>query len=167
MVACASCFAYHWLVPACAAVEQLVLQPIKHIEGHVKLPGSKSLSNRILLLAALSEGSTEVQNLLVGSRKVQAVGQQHRRVNNRPLHQRSITSSFFQLQDSEDIRLMVGALKDLGVELEEDWHNDKITVHGCAGRFPVEDVKLYLGNAGTAMRYAFAAMRPSFAAVAM
>lgn len=52
--------------PFCAAaVEQLVLQPIRKIEGHVKLPGSKSLSNRILLLAALSDGTTEVQNLLV------------------------------------------------------------------------------------------------------
>ena len=50
---------------AVAAVEQLVLQPVKKIEGHVKLPGSKSLSNRILLLAALSKGTTEVQNLLV------------------------------------------------------------------------------------------------------
>ncbi len=56
------------------------------------------------------------------------------------------------MQDSEDIRLMVGALKDLGIKLEEDWQNDKITVHGCAGSFPVEDAKLYLGNAGTAMR---------------
>lgn len=54
--------------PFCAAaVEQLVLQPIRKIEGHVKLPGSKSLSNRILLLAALSEGTTEVQNLLVST----------------------------------------------------------------------------------------------------
>ena len=48
---------------------------------------------------------------------------------------------------------MVGALKDLGVSLEEDWGHDKITVHGCAGKFPVKDAKLYLGNAGTAMRY--------------
>ena len=53
------------------AVEQLVLQPIKRIEGHVKLPGSKSLSNRILLLAALSAGVTEVQNLLVSDCYVQ------------------------------------------------------------------------------------------------
>jgi hypothetical protein len=43
----------------------LTLQPIDKIEGHVKLPGSKSLSNRILLLAALSEGTTLVKNLLV------------------------------------------------------------------------------------------------------
>lgn len=34
---------------------EIVLQPIKEISGTVKLPGSKSLSNRILLLAALSE----------------------------------------------------------------------------------------------------------------
>lgn len=36
-------------------VPEIVLQPIKEITGTVKLPGSKSLSNRILLLAALSE----------------------------------------------------------------------------------------------------------------
>ncbi|XP_008813028.2 3-phosphoshikimate 1-carboxyvinyltransferase 2 [Phoenix dactylifera] len=43
---------------------EIVLQPIKEISGTVKLPGSKSLSNRILLLAALSEGTTVVDNLL-------------------------------------------------------------------------------------------------------
>jgi hypothetical protein len=48
------------------AVEQLTLQPVKTISGTVKLPGSKSLSNRILLLAALAEGTTVVKNLLVG-----------------------------------------------------------------------------------------------------
>lgn len=58
------------------AVEQLVLQPIKRIEGHVKLPGSKSLSNRILLLAALSAGVTEVQNLLVSDCYVQSIKKQ-------------------------------------------------------------------------------------------
>ena len=41
------------------------MQPIKSIAGHVKLPGSKSLSNRILLLAALAKGTTTVLNLLV------------------------------------------------------------------------------------------------------
>ena len=48
------------------SVEQLTLQPIKRIEGRVKLPGSKSLSNRILLLSALAHGTTKVQNILVG-----------------------------------------------------------------------------------------------------
>lgn len=36
-------------------VEEIVLQPIREISGTVKLPGSKSLSNRFLLLSALSE----------------------------------------------------------------------------------------------------------------
>ncbi|CAM3994808.1 3-phosphoshikimate 1-carboxyvinyltransferase [Pseudoalteromonas byunsanensis] len=45
-------------------MEQLALKPISKVSGSVTLPGSKSLSNRILLLAALAEGTTEVHNLL-------------------------------------------------------------------------------------------------------
>lgn len=52
---------------AATKVEKLVVQPVKVIEGHVKLPGSKSLSNRILLLAALAEGTTTVENILVST----------------------------------------------------------------------------------------------------
>ena len=33
-------------------------------QGMVRLPGSKSISNRVLLLAALSDGTTEVRDLL-------------------------------------------------------------------------------------------------------
>lgn len=43
---------------------QLTVTPIKSIDGVVTLPGSKSLSNRINLLAALSDGTTKVENLL-------------------------------------------------------------------------------------------------------
>ena len=42
----------------------LTLSPIKSLNGVVTLPGSKSLSNRCLLLAALSKGETRVENLL-------------------------------------------------------------------------------------------------------
>ena len=52
-----------------AAVHELTLQPVRVSEGHVKLPGSKSLSNRILLLAALAEGTTTVENILVSRRR--------------------------------------------------------------------------------------------------
>jgi len=38
--------------------------PIKRVTGTIQLPGSKSLSNRALLLAALAEGETVVENLL-------------------------------------------------------------------------------------------------------
>ena len=42
----------------------LKVTPIKSLDGTVTLPGSKSLSNRCLLLAALSNGTTKVENLL-------------------------------------------------------------------------------------------------------
>jgi 3-phosphoshikimate 1-carboxyvinyltransferase len=45
-------------------MEYLDLAPISHAAGSVLLPGSKSISNRTLLLAALAEGVTEVKALL-------------------------------------------------------------------------------------------------------
>ena len=42
----------------------LTLKPIAKINGKINLPGSKSLSNRALLLAALAEGTTKITNLL-------------------------------------------------------------------------------------------------------
>lgn len=40
------------------------LPPVAQVEGVVVLPGSKSISNRILLLAALSQGTTDIKELL-------------------------------------------------------------------------------------------------------
>ena len=45
-------------------MEFLDLPARSRAEGAVRLPGSKSISNRVLLLAALSEGVTEVHDLL-------------------------------------------------------------------------------------------------------
>ncbi|MGJ8657611.1 MAG: 3-phosphoshikimate 1-carboxyvinyltransferase [Akkermansiaceae bacterium] len=45
-------------------MESLRLEPIAKVDGVINLPGSKSLSNRALLLAALAEGVTEIRNLL-------------------------------------------------------------------------------------------------------
>jgi 3-phosphoshikimate 1-carboxyvinyltransferase len=45
-------------------MEQLLLEPISRVEGTVNVPGSKSLSNRALLLAALAKGQTHLSNLL-------------------------------------------------------------------------------------------------------
>jgi 3-phosphoshikimate 1-carboxyvinyltransferase len=45
-------------------MEQLTLKPAHQVSGTIKLPGSKSISNRTLLLAALSEGTTEIRDLL-------------------------------------------------------------------------------------------------------
>ncbi|KAI3498501.1 hypothetical protein L1887_34276 [Cichorium endivia] len=105
------------------APEEIVLQPIKEISGTVNLPGSKSLSNRILLLAALSEGTTVVDNLL----------------------------------NSDDVHYMLGALRALGLHVEENGAIKRAIVEGCGGVFPVgreakDEIQLFLGNAGTAMR---------------
>lgn len=106
-----------------SAVPEIVLRPIKEISGTVKLPGSKSLSNRILLLAALAEGRTVVDNLL----------------------------------DSDDIHYMLGALKTLGLHVEDNRTVQQAIVEGSGGLFPVGkeskgEIQLFLGNAGTAMR---------------
>lgn len=45
-------------------MKQLVLSPIRQVSGTVRLPGSKSLTNRTLLLAALAQGETELQQPL-------------------------------------------------------------------------------------------------------
>ena len=44
--------------------EYLDLPPLLSAKGTVRLPGSKSISNRVLLLSALSEGTTDVHDLL-------------------------------------------------------------------------------------------------------
>lgn len=45
-------------------LESLTLQPIARVDGTINLPGSKSVSNRALLLAALAQGTTALANLL-------------------------------------------------------------------------------------------------------
>ena len=45
-------------------MESITLNPISRVNGEVTIPGSKSLSNRILLLATLAKGETVISNLL-------------------------------------------------------------------------------------------------------
>tara|TARA_B110000908_G_scaffold28517_1_gene33535 strand:- start:5633 stop:6925 length:1293 start_codon:yes stop_codon:yes gene_type:complete len=45
-------------------MNSLRIEPIAKVNGLINLPGSKSLSNRALLLAALADGVTEIRNLL-------------------------------------------------------------------------------------------------------
>jgi 3-phosphoshikimate 1-carboxyvinyltransferase len=109
-------------------VEQLLLQPIKNIEGTVNVPGSKSLSNRALLLAALANGQTHLTNLL----------------------------------DSDDIRHMLKALTQLGVEYRLSEDKTQCWVTGLGHAFNCKTgLELFLGNAGTAMRPLCAALAAS------
>ncbi|MRT03681.1 3-phosphoshikimate 1-carboxyvinyltransferase [Ewingella americana] len=45
-------------------MESLTLQPVALVNGTINLPGSKSVSNRALLLAAFAQGTTRLNNLL-------------------------------------------------------------------------------------------------------
>ncbi|ANY15606.1 3-phosphoshikimate 1-carboxyvinyltransferase [Bordetella pseudohinzii] len=100
----------------------LDLPRARHARGVVALPGSKSISNRVLLIAALAEGRTEISGLL----------------------------------DSDDTRVMLAALRQLGVPVT-DLGEGRVAVDG-AGRFPVGQADLFLGNAGTAFRPLTAAL---------
>lgn len=106
-------------------MQQLTLEPIKKISGTVNLPGSKSVSNRALLLAALAKGTTRLTNLL----------------------------------DSDDIRHMLTALEQLGVNYTLSDCKTICTVEGLGRAFTAEEKQtLFLGNAGTAMRPLCAAL---------
>lgn len=102
--------------------DQLVLGPVTRASGRMTLPGSKSISNRVLLLAALAEGRTQLHGLL----------------------------------DSDDTRVMLQALRTLGVALE-DGGEGRLAVQGVS-RFPVNSAEIFLGNAGTAFRPLTAAL---------
>ena len=59
--------------------------------------------------------------------------------------------------NSDDVHYMLGALRTLGLCLEENTELKQVIVEGCGGQFPVGkeakiDDGLFLGNAGTAMR---------------
>ncbi|MFT2109718.1 3-phosphoshikimate 1-carboxyvinyltransferase [Marinomonas sp. 2405UD68-3] len=45
-------------------MHSITLGPLTSANGEIQIPGSKSLSNRILLLAALAKGTTRITNLL-------------------------------------------------------------------------------------------------------
>lgn len=45
-------------------MESLYLKPADHVAGEVSLPGSKSISNRALILSVLAQGTTRLKNLL-------------------------------------------------------------------------------------------------------
>ncbi|WP_287497668.1 3-phosphoshikimate 1-carboxyvinyltransferase [Pandoraea sp. CB10b_02] len=105
-------------------METLDLGPYGHAEGTLRLPGSKSISNRVLLLAALSHGTTRVRDLLA----------------------------------SDDTQVMLDALAALGVACTQVGNTRDFVVEGCGGEFPVKAAKLFMGNAGTAIRPLTAAL---------
>lgn len=100
----------------------LIKPPTKKITGKINIPGSKSITNRALLIAALAKGKSTLLNPL----------------------------------ESDDTRYMKEALKKLGIKITEN--KNSWLVHGRAGRFSKTKQKLYLGSAGTAIRFLTASL---------
>jgi len=99
-----------------------IIPPSAPITGTVALPGSKSITNRALLLAALAHGTSTITSAL----------------------------------KSDDTKYMATALSQLGVQIEEP-DETSFVVHGVDGHFAASSEPLFLGNAGTAVRFLTAA----------
>ena len=112
----------------------LDIPSLQQAGGTVTLPGSKSISNRVLLLSAFCEGSTWVHDLL----------------------------------DSDDTRVMLVALRQLGCVVEPKSGSNSVCITGLGQRTadgksaglkkPSTAIEFFMGNAGTAMRPLTAAL---------
>jgi 3-phosphoshikimate 1-carboxyvinyltransferase len=98
------------------------LPPLESAGGTITLPGSKSISNRVLLLAALSQGRTTLHEVL----------------------------------DSDDTRVMLAALQALGCGITQS--GNTVVIDGLGGQPKQSQAKLFMGNAGTAIRPLTAAL---------
>lgn len=98
-----------------------IVPPEAPLVGRVVLPGSKSITNRMLLIAALARGTSR----LTGALK------------------------------SDDTTHMAAALRQLGVTVEEPDATSFVVT--ASGTLQPSEAPLFLGNAGTAMRFLTAA----------
>ncbi len=110
--------------------QHLDLSPVMHVEGVVRLPGSKSISNRTLLLAALAGGTTKIVDLLASDDTFVMLGAL-----------RSLGVHWEQEPQAHP----------------ETLHQTHF-IHGAGGTFPNREADLFMGNAGTAIRPLTAAL---------
>jgi len=93
------------------------IHPTEHIDTEIEVPPSKSYTNRALIVAALADGTSILNN---PSR-------------------------------SEDSGHLLSALQAFGIDVETI--NDGIRIQGSRGCFDAPSKELFVGNAGTAMRF--------------
>ena len=111
--------------------EAINIQPITHpLSASVRVPGSKSLTNRALTLAALSDGTTTLTNALIADDTYYFAS--------------SLRRLGFDVQPD---------MMNPGQPFIIGPSNPSITVRGLEGRIPAIQADLYIGNAGTAARF--------------
>ena len=100
--------------------ELLEIQPVSvPIRASVRPPGSKSITNRALVCAALAEGTSTLRGAL----------------------------------DSEDTRVMIDGLRQLGVEIESKDSGQTLVVTGSGGSPPARQADIFVANSGTTIRF--------------
>ncbi len=98
----------------------ITIQPaVGPITGSIRPPGSKSITNRALVCAALAEGESVLTGAL----------------------------------DSEDTRVMIEALRQLGIGIQHEVEAGIIRLSGCNGRPPAAEANLFAANSGTTIRF--------------
>ena len=98
-----------------------LVPPQAGLSGRIALPGSKSITNRVLLIAALAKGQSHISGAL----------------------------------KSDDTKYMAQALRQLGVTVEDAGDTDFVVT--STGTLTPSNTPLFLGNAGTAVRFLTAA----------
>ncbi|MFQ5665672.1 MAG: 3-phosphoshikimate 1-carboxyvinyltransferase [Candidatus Binatia bacterium] len=102
-----------------------VVQPLSRPpDCEINVPGSKSLTNRALLVAALADGESILEGALF----------------------------------SDDTQYMAKAWRQVGITVAADATAHRFIVGGLGGAIPAATAELYVGNAGTAMRFLVAAL---------
>jgi 3-phosphoshikimate 1-carboxyvinyltransferase len=116
------------------ATRFLDLPPLAAVGGTVRLPGSKSISNRVLLLAALCDGTTRIHDVLDAD---------DTRVMRAALGRLGVRFVDEAAPASADPGMSTGST---------------VAVTGLGGHLQAHEAILFLGNAGTAMRPLTAAL---------
>ncbi len=107
------------MTPSAELPEAITLQPVGAVCGSIRPPGSKSLSNRALICAALADGTSRLTGLL----------------------------------DSQDTRVMVTALQQVGLHVEPDWPGATVVLQGRGGSIPADSAEIDIANSGTSVRF--------------
>ena len=98
----------------------LPIQPVgRSIDFDIAVPGSKSITNRYLVMSALAGGDVALSGLL----------------------------------HSDDTVHMIEGLRALGFAVQENWEERTCRIRGQGGTIPVKGAEIFVGAAGTVMRF--------------
>ena len=104
--------------------DSVQINPCGPVDGAIRPPGSKSITNRAIICAALADGDSRLTGVL----------------------------------DSEDTQVMIGAWKQLGLQVQHDTTNAELLVSGCGGVIPNPRAEIFVANSGTTVRFLTAAL---------